>query len=119
MKSSEASTLEVVEGIKKMIPRIEKVLPKDVNIKLVNDAAGFVEHAIEEVVHEAVLAATLVGLIVLLLLGSWRPMIIVFTSIPLSILSSLICLHWVGETLNVMTLAGWRWPSVFSSMMRP
>lgn len=106
MKSSEASTLDVVDGIKKMIPRIEKVVPEGVKVKLLIDASTFVKDAIADVVHEMVIAATLVGLIVLLLLGSWRPTLIVATSIPLSILSALIGLHLLGETINVMTLGG-------------
>ncbi|ABA57777.1 Acriflavin resistance protein [Nitrosococcus oceani ATCC 19707] len=106
MKSSEASTLEVVEGVKEMIPRIEKVVPESVKLKVVNDASGFVEHSIEEVVHEILIAAALVGLIVLLLLGSWRPTAIIITTIPLSILCSLIALHASEETINVMTLGG-------------
>ena len=106
MKSSEASTLDVVDGIKQMIPRIEKVVPEGVKVKLLIDASTFVKDAITDVVHEMVIAATLVGLIVLLLLGSWRPTLIVTTSIPLSILSALIGLHLLGETINVMTLGG-------------
>jgi multidrug efflux pump subunit AcrB len=106
MKSSEASTLEVVDGIKEIIPRIEEVVPKGVKVKLLIDASGFVKQAISDVVHEMVIAAALVGFIVLLLLGSWRPTVIVLTSIPLSILSSLIALHALGESINVMTLGG-------------
>jgi multidrug efflux pump subunit AcrB len=106
MKSSEASTLEVVDGIKEIIPRIEEVVPKGVKVKLLIDASGFVKQAISDVVHEMVIAAALVGFIVLLLLGSWRPTVIVLTSIPLSILSSLIVLHALGESINVMTLGG-------------
>jgi multidrug efflux pump subunit AcrB len=106
MKSSEASTLDVVDGIKKMVPRIEKVVPEGVKVKLLIDASTFVKDAIADVVHEMVIAATLVGLIVLLLLGSWRPTLIVATSIPLSILSAFIGLHLLGETINVMTLGG-------------
>ncbi len=106
MKSSEASTLEVVEGIKEIIPRIQDVLPKDVKVKLLIDASQFVKDAIADVVHEMVVAAALVGLIVLLLLGSWRPTVIVVTSIPLSILSALILLHLQHESINVMTLGG-------------
>lgn len=106
MKSSEASTLAVVDGIKKAIPRIEKVVPPDVKVKVLNDASIFVKDAIADVVHEMVTAAALVGLIVLLLLGSWRPTVIVATSIPLSILSALIGLHLLGESMNVMTLGG-------------
>jgi multidrug efflux pump subunit AcrB len=106
MKSSEASTLDVVDGIKRMIPRIETIVPKGVQVKLLNDASVFVRESITEVVHEMVTAAVLVGLIVLLLLGSWQSTVIVATTIPLSILSSLICLHWAGESINVMTLGG-------------
>ena len=106
MKSSEASTLEVVDGIKEIIPRIQDVLPKDVKVKLLIDASQFVKDAIADVVHEMVVAAALVGLIVLLLLGSWRPTVIVATSIPLSILSALILLHLQEESINVMTLGG-------------
>ena len=106
MKSSEASTLEVVQGIKDVIPRIQDVVPEGVKVKLLIDASGFVKQAIADVVHEMVIAAALVGFIVLLLLGSWRPTVIVLTSIPLSILSSLIILHALGESINVMTLGG-------------
>ncbi len=106
MKSGEASTLEVVDGIKKAIPRIEKIVPEGVKIKILNDASIFVKESITDVVHEMVTAGALVGLIVLLLLGSWRATVIVATSIPLSILSSLIGLHWAGESINVMTLGG-------------
>ena len=106
MKSSEASTLEVVEGIKEIIPRIQDVLPKDVEVKLLIDASQFVKDAIMDVVHEMLTAAALVGIIVLLLLGSWRPTLIVLTSLPLSILSALILLHIQEESINVMTLGG-------------
>ena len=106
MKSSEASTLEVVQGIKDVIPRIQDVVPEGVKVKLLIDASGFVKQAISDVVHEMIIAAALVGFIVLLLLGSWRPTIIVLTSIPLSILASLIALHALGESINVMTLGG-------------
>ncbi|MGC4096294.1 MAG: efflux RND transporter permease subunit [Nitrospira sp.] len=106
MESSEASTLEVVHGIKEIIPRLQDVLPKDVKVKLLIDASQFVKDAIADVVHEMLTAAALVGLIVLLLLGSWRPTLIVLTSLPLSILSALILLHIQDESINVMTLGG-------------
>ncbi len=106
MKSSEASTLEVVQGIKDIIPRIEQIVPDGVKVKLLIDASGFVKQAISDVVHEMIVAALLVGTIVLLLFGSWRPTVIVLTSIPLSILSSLIGLHALGQSINVMTLGG-------------
>jgi len=106
MKSGEASTLDVVDGIKKAIPRIEKIVPPGVRIKILNDASIFVKDAITDVVQEMVTAATLTGLIVLLLLGSWRATVIVGTSIPLSILASIIGLHVMGESMNLMTLGG-------------
>ena len=106
MKSGEASTLEVVDGVKKAIPRIEKIVPKGVQVKILNDASLFVKEAVADVVREIAIATTLVALIVLLLLGSWRPTVIIATSIPLSILSSIIGLNLVGESLNLMTLGG-------------
>ena len=106
MKSTEASTLAVVDGIKKMIVRAEQVVPEGVKIRLLDDASIFVKDSISDVVHEMLAAGALVGLIVLLLLGSWRATVIVWTSIPLSILTALIGLHWLNETINVMTLGG-------------
>jgi multidrug efflux pump subunit AcrB len=106
MKSTEASTLDVVDGIKKMIPRIAKVVPEGLQVSLFNDASIFVKDAIADVVYEMVTAAALVGLIVLLLLGSWRPTVIIATTIPLSILTSLIVLDWAGQSINIMTLGG-------------
>jgi multidrug efflux pump subunit AcrB len=106
MKSTEASTLDVVDGIKKMIPRAEQISPEGVQIKLLDDASTFVKDSISDVVHEMLLAGALVGLIVLLLLGSWRATVIVWTSIPLSIMTAIIGLHWLDETINVMTLGG-------------
>ena len=106
MKSTEASTLEVVDGIKKMISRAEQVAPKGVKIRLLDDASTFVKDSISDVVFEMLTAGALVGAIVLLLIGSWRATVIVWTSIPLSILTALIGLHWLNETINVMTLGG-------------
>ena len=106
MKSTEASTLDVVDGIKEMIPRAEQVSPEGVKIRLLDDASTFVKDSIADVLHEMLTAGALVGLIVLLLLGSWRATVIVWTSIPLSILTAIIGLHWLGETINVMTLGG-------------
>lgn len=106
MKSSEASTIDIVDGIKKMLPRIQEVVPHDVKVSLISDSSIFVKDAISDVVHEMIIAAALVGFIVLLLLGSWRPTVIVLTSIPLSILSSIICLHLLEESINIMTLGG-------------
>ena len=106
MKSTEASTLDVVDGVKKMISRAEQVVPEGVKIRLLDDASTFVKDSIADVLHEMLTAGALVGLIVLLLLGSWRATVIVWTSIPLSILTALIGLHWLGESVNVMILGG-------------
>ncbi len=106
MKSSEASTIDIVDGIRKMLPRIKEVVPADVKVSMLNDSSEFVREAIADVVHEMVIAAALVGFIVLLMLGSWRPTVIVLTSIPLSILCSLIGLHLLEESINIMTLGG-------------
>ncbi|MBS0152221.1 MAG: efflux RND transporter permease subunit [Nitrospira sp.] len=106
MKSSEASTIAIVDGIRKMIPRIQEVVPADVKVSLLSDSSVFVRDAIADVVHEMVIAAALVGFIVLFMLGSWRPTVIVLTSIPLSILSSIICLHLLEQSINIMTLGG-------------
>lgn len=106
MKSSEASTLAVVDGIKEMIPRIKAVVPPGVQVKLLIDASTFVKEAIADVVHEMVIAAALVGIIMLLMLGSWRPTAIVLITIPLSILGALIALHVSEQSINIMTLGG-------------
>jgi multidrug efflux pump subunit AcrB len=106
MKSTEASTLSVVDGIKQLIPRIQKIVPKGVKVSLLNDVSTFVRDSISDVLHEMITAGLLVGFIVLVLLGSWRPTLIIATSIPLSILTAIIGLHWLGETINVMTLGG-------------
>ncbi len=106
MKSGDASTLEVVDGIRNALPRIKKIVPEGVDVKIISDASVFVKDSIKDVLHEMVLASALTGLVVLLFLGSWRATTIIATSIPLSILTSIICLHWMGESINVMTLGG-------------
>lgn len=106
MKSGEASTLDVVDGVKKMLPRLQAVLPAGVKISIISDASGFVKDSIHDVMREMITAAILTGLVVLLFLGSWRPTVIIATSIPLAILCSIIGLGWAGQTINVMTLGG-------------
>ncbi|MCH9756318.1 MAG: efflux RND transporter permease subunit [Gammaproteobacteria bacterium] len=106
MKSSDVSTLSVVDGVKKAIPEIEKTLGGEVKIKILNDAAKFVKDSIKEVVQEMLTATFLTGLVVLLFIGSWRSTIIISCSIPLSILTAIICLQLFNETINVMTLGG-------------
>lgn len=106
MKSGDASTLDVVDGIKKLMPRIKEISPDGVQLKILNDASIFVNDSIENVVHEMILASGLTGLVVLLFLGSWRATTIIATSIPLSLLCSIITLHLMEESINVMTLGG-------------
>lgn len=106
MKSSDVSTLSVVNGVKQMIPKIEQTLGGDIKINILNDAAKFVKDSIKEVVQEMITATFLTGLVVLLFIGSWRSTIIISVSIPLSILSAIICLQFFKETINVMTLGG-------------
>ncbi|MBS0960045.1 MULTISPECIES: efflux RND transporter permease subunit [Acetobacter] len=106
MKSGDASTLEVVAGVKALLPGIVKTLPPGVSIKILNDASTFVKESVQDVLREMFTAACLTGLVVLLFLGSWRSTVIIATSIPLAMLCSIICLGWAGQTINVMTLGG-------------
>jgi multidrug efflux pump subunit AcrB len=106
LRAGGASTLAVVKGIVDTLPLLKKVLPKSLDISVVADQSLFVRAAIFQVVQEAVVAALLTGLLMLLLLGSWRSTLIVATSIPLSIMASIIGLGASGQTLNLMTLGG-------------
>ena len=106
LKAGAASTLSVIDGVKSLLPRVRESLPPGLDIHAVGDQSVFVKAAIFGVLREAVLAAGLVGLMILLFLGSWRSTLIVIISIPLSVLFSLIAIAWLGETINVMTLGG-------------
>ncbi len=106
LKNGRASTLDVVQGIKDVLPRMRQLLPDSFKIDLLNDQSIFVKAAVSGVVREGALAAALTSLIILLFLGSWRSTIIIATSIPLSVLAALIALWATGQTLNIMTLGG-------------
>src|SRR6266481_2064777 len=106
LKTGSASTLDIIRTIKQRLPRIRDALPAGFNVDLVGDQSLFVRAAISGVVREAVIAATLTALMILLFLGSWRSTLIIAVSIPLSILASIICLSALGETINIMTLGG-------------
>jgi multidrug efflux pump subunit AcrB len=106
LKNGGSSTLDIVAQLKAMLPRIRSTLPAALNLKLMFDQSIFVRAAIAGVLREAAMAAALTGLMILLFLGSWRSTIIVCISIPLSILTSLAILNFMGETINVMTLGG-------------
>src|SRR6202049_719443 len=101
-----ASTLAVVDGVKKLLPAVEATLPSSLRISQLFDQSLFVRASVSGVVREATIAAALTGLMILLFLGSWRSTLIVCLSIPLSILTSLIVLSALGQTINVMTLGG-------------
>jgi multidrug efflux pump subunit AcrB len=106
LKAGSASTLDIISGIKKLLPRVEESLPAGLNLHAVGDQSVFVKAAVFGVIREAVLAAALVGVMILLFLGSWRSTVIILVEIPLAILFSLTALSWLGETINVMTLGG-------------
>ena len=106
LKSGTASTLSVVGDVRDLIPRIKSTLPSALVMKPLADQAIFVRASVQGVIREAVIAAVLTGLMILLFLGSWRATVIIAVSIPLSILSSIIVLGLMGETINIMTLGG-------------
>ena len=106
LKTGNASTLDIIDGIKSRMPTIQAALPPELNIKVLGDQSVFVRGAVEGVVKEAIIAAALTGLMILLFLASWRSTLIITISIPLSILASIICLSALGETINIMTLGG-------------
>lgn len=106
LKSGEASTLSVVNRVKQALVRIRNLVPPDCKIDVLTDQSTFVKECVMEVVREACTAAGLTALMILALLGSWRSTLIVATSIPLAILSALICLNITGQTINSMTLGG-------------
>ena len=106
LKAGAASTLSVIDGIKSLLPRVEESLPSSLNLRAVGDQSIFVKAAVVGVMREAALAAALVGVMILVFLGSWRSTVIILIEIPLAILFSLTALSWLGETVNVMTLGG-------------
>ncbi len=106
LKSGSASTLSVVKGVLGLLPRVEASLPPSLKITPIGNQALFVRSSIVGVVREAIIAAALTGLMILLFLGSWRSTVIIAVSIPLSILTSIIVLSLIGQTINIMTLGG-------------
>ena len=106
LKTGNASTLDIVSGIRSLLPTIQAGLPPELQIKPLADQSLFVRASINGVLKEATIAACLTGLMVLLFLGNWRSTVIIAVSIPLSILTSVIVLSALGETINIMTLGG-------------
>ena len=105
-KTGTASTLSIVKSIEDRLPFVRELLPEGASITPTGDQSVFVRAAIRGVIVEAVVAAALTALMILLFLGTWRSTLIVTISIPLSILSSIILLDALGETINLMTLGG-------------
>jgi multidrug efflux pump subunit AcrB len=106
LKTGDASTLDITEGIRAKLPGIKAQLSPALKITPLADQSIFVRASINGVVREAIIAACLTGIMILVFLGSWRSTLIIAVSIPLSILSSLLVLSALGETINIMTLGG-------------
>ncbi|MBU6463266.1 MAG: efflux RND transporter permease subunit [Bradyrhizobium sp.] len=106
LKAGSASTLDVINGVKRLLPKLRETLPASLHLDAIGDQSAFVNSAVNSVVFEGVVAASLTGLMILLFLGSWRSTLIITISIPLAVLASIAALSALGETINVMTLGG-------------
>ncbi|MBN9588842.1 MAG: RND transporter [Alphaproteobacteria bacterium 64-11] len=106
LKHGNASTLDVVQGIKNLLPLLRQQLPDALKIDILSDQSLFVKAAVSGVAREGAIAAALTSIMILLFLGSWRSTVIIATSIPLAVLCALIGLWATGQTLNIMTLGG-------------
>ncbi|HWZ49671.1 MAG TPA: efflux RND transporter permease subunit, partial [Herbaspirillum sp.] len=105
-KSGDVSTLDIISNVQHMLPLIAAQMPKALNIQTVTDESIFVKSAVQGVIREGLIAAGLTGVMILLFLGSWRATLIIAVSIPLAMISSLIMLSLLGQTINIMTLGG-------------
>ena len=105
-KAGDASTIDVVNKTRQLLPRVAQTLPPALRIEPLSDQSVFVKGAVNGVIREAIIATVLTGLMILLFLGSWRSTVIIAVTIPLSILSSVIALGFLHETINIMTLGG-------------
>jgi multidrug efflux pump subunit AcrB len=106
MKSGASSTLDIINGVKRLLPSVSQTLPDSLKLTAAGDQSVFVTDAVSSVVREGVIAAALTGMMILLFLGSWRSTLIITVSIPLAVLAALMGLSLLGETINVMTLGG-------------
>ena len=106
LKNGSTSTLTIIDRVQRALDRIQTLVPKELEIKRLFDQSLFVRAAVDGVVKEGVIAASLTALMILLFLGSWRSTLIVCISIPLSIFTSILILNLLGQTINVMTLGG-------------
>jgi multidrug efflux pump subunit AcrB len=106
VKAGATSTLDVINGVKSLLPSIAQTLPSSLKLTAVGDQSVYVIDAVSSVLREGMIAAALTGIMILLFLGSWRSTLIITISIPLAILAALTGLSLLGETINVMTLGG-------------
>jgi len=106
LKSGSASTLDIVDDVKAILPRLKETLPKSLKVLPLADQSVFVRAAVSGVIKEGAIAAALTSLMILLFLGSWRSTLVIVVSIPLAILFSITLLSALGQTLNLMTLGG-------------
>ncbi len=105
-KRPDASTVAVVNEVKKSIPYFQSLVPDDINVTYELDQSPYVTSALTAVIREGLLGAVLTGLVVLLFLNDWRSSLIVLTTIPFALLTSVVALWLTGQTINVMTLGG-------------
>ena len=106
LKNTTASTLQVVDAVRNMLPEVQETAPSGLELKMDFDQSVFVRAAVSNVVKEAVLSSVLVSLMILIFLGSWRNTLVVAASIPLSIFAGVAGLYFTGQTINLMTLGG-------------
>jgi len=105
-KTGNASTLDIISNVRAKLPQIEAQLPSALRVRPIADQSIFVRSAISGVVREAVIAACLTAVMILIFLGNWRSTVIIAVSIPLSVVCSLLAMSALGETINIMTLGG-------------
>src|SRR5262245_45264674 len=105
-KTGGASTLKIVDGVKRMLEYNKGSFPKELKVNLFFDQSLYVRASIQGVLREALIAACLTAIMILLFLGNWKSTLIIAVSIPLSILVSVLCLSVLGQTINIMTLGG-------------
>lgn len=105
-KRADASTWDVVQHVKRALPDMQAAIPSDIRVSYEFDQSGYVINSLKSLATEGGLGAILTGLMVLLFLRDWRGAVIVFLTIPLALLSAVICLRLFGQTINIMTLGG-------------
>lgn len=106
IKKADASTLDAVQNLKNSLPMLKNQLPEDVNIRYEFDQSTYIERSLSNLIHEGILGAVFTGLIILLFLGDTRGALIVVMTIPIAVLSAVLVLYLMGQTINIMTLSG-------------